>query len=81
MCGSLVDFDCADLDARDQLAAELGRIGNRIARARAAKRDRTVGFNMSVRPIIAATELHLLILEPFVAAGQASGLPLHQRIG
>ena len=28
--GPLVDLDCAGLDARDQLAAELGRVSNRI---------------------------------------------------
>ena len=32
-CGPLVDLDCAGLDARDQLAAELGRVGNRIEAA------------------------------------------------
>ena len=31
--GSLVDLDGAGLDARDQLVAELGRVGNRIEAA------------------------------------------------
>ena len=37
--GPLVDLDCAGLDTRDQLATELGRVGNRIEAAYQERRD------------------------------------------